>query len=248
MLEQLGQRGRSEDDGAAPTARARPRRGTLPPTLWQFPFTPKITSQLVSWENPSGVITNSDLELAGVIGHNIILSQLTDLCETTTATGTDNVAAHSRSSKKAISSTGPGSYLLRIQAMHQRQFRYQSRTFFVPGVANKMADDCLRLWHLSDSALVAYFNATYPQRDPWQLCHLNPTSGSALLGALLCNRQPLPEVLPASPTATDAAMWHREVPPSVHGLRQSLFDSLAKRPKSWATRTHGFTIGSIRTQ
>jgi len=248
LLERLGQRGRSEDDGAAPTARARPRRDTLPPTLWRFPFTHEITSQLVSWENPSGAITNSDLELAGVIGHNMVLSQLTDLRETTTATGTDNVAAHSRSTKKAISSTGPGSYLLRLQAMHQRQFRYQSRSFFVPGVANKMADDCSRLWHLSDSDLVAYFNATYPQREPWQICLLDPTAGTALPSALLCKRQPLQEILPALPTATDEAMWHREVPLSVHGLRKSLFDSLAKRPKSWATGTRGLTIGSIGPQ
>ena len=74
----------------------------------------------MSWENLSGAITNSDLDLAGVIEHNIALSQVTDLCKITTATGTDNVAAHSRSSKKAILSTGLGSYLLRIQAMLQR--------------------------------------------------------------------------------------------------------------------------------
>ena len=41
------------------------------------------------------VITNSDLELAGTLGHNIVLSQLTYLMETTTATGTDNTPAQS---------------------------------------------------------------------------------------------------------------------------------------------------------
>ena len=132
--------------------------------------------------------------------------------------------------------------------MHQRQFCYQSRSFFVPGVANKMADDCSRLWHLSDSDLVVYFNATYPQREPWQIYHLDPTVGAALLSALLCQRQPLQDILPTLPTANDEAMWHREVPLSVHGLRKSMFDSLAKRPKSWATGTRGLTIGSIGPQ
>lgn len=99
----------------------------LPPTLWRFKFPPEITSQLVSWSNPEDSINNSDLELASVLGHNIVLLQLTDLREITTATGTDNVVAHSWSSKQARSSTGPASYLLRLQAVHQQQFRYQAK-------------------------------------------------------------------------------------------------------------------------
>ncbi|EJK61866.1 hypothetical protein THAOC_17564 [Thalassiosira oceanica] len=63
-----------------------------------------------------------------------------------------------------------------------------------PGLANKMADDCSRLWHLSDSDLLAYFGVTYPQSEPWQICHLEPESASALLSALSCNRQLLPEM------------------------------------------------------
>ena len=46
--------------------------------------------------------------------------------------------------------------------MHQRVFRYQQRTFYLLGEANGMADDCSRLWHLSDNELVSYFNAHYP--------------------------------------------------------------------------------------
>ena len=52
--------------------------------------------------------------------------------------------------------------------MHQRVFRYQQRTFYLPGEANGMADDCSRLWHLPDDELVAYFNAHYLPR-PWRL-------------------------------------------------------------------------------
>ena len=139
--------------------------------------------------------------------------------------------AHSQSSKQAISSTRPGSYLLQVQAMHQRQYCYQSRNYFVPGVANTMADDYSRLLHLSYSELVAYFNATYPQREQWKICHLDSTAASALLLALLCNQQPLPDILLTSPTATDAVMWHREMLLSVHGLQKLLFNSSAKRPK-----------------
>jgi len=223
----------------------------LPPTLWRSKFPSQISEQLVSWENPDGAITNSDLELAGTLGHNIVLSQLTDLMETTTATGTDNTPAQSWSSKKAVSSTGPASYLLRLQAMHQRTHRYQSRLFFVPGVANKMADDCSRLWHLSDSDLVAYFNATYPQSEPWQLCHLDPPAAAAIVSALSCIRQPLPEFQRelmehvsggSTPPGSTTDHWHTAVPPSIHGLRKNLFESLARRPKSWSSNSRGLTV------
>ncbi|EJK71669.1 hypothetical protein THAOC_06869 [Thalassiosira oceanica] len=57
-----------------------------PPILWRSKFTEDVASQLVSWSNPDGIINNSELELAG---------------EVTTATGTDNTAAHSWATKGA---------------------------------------------------------------------------------------------------------------------------------------------------
>ena len=266
--------------GRGPTVASQaPRRPvSLRPILWRYKFPEDISSQLVSWENPKGKITNSDLELAGILGHNMVLAQLTDLSELTTATGTDNLPALSWSTKRAVSSTGPASYLLRLQSMHQRLHRYQLRSFYIPGLANKMADDCSRLWHLSDSDLLAYFDVTYPQSEPWQICHLEPESASALLSALSCSRQPLPEMSsapapesanmnastisvppstsaqqtslpttttslssPPTPSSTDVANWLLEVPPSSHALRKTLFDSLAKRSKCWASETRGLT-------
>ena len=35
------------------------------PTLWRQAFPPEITTSLVTYENPHGTISNSDLELAG---------------------------------------------------------------------------------------------------------------------------------------------------------------------------------------
>jgi hypothetical protein len=37
-----------------------------------------------------------------------------------------------------------------------------------------MADDASRLFSLSDRAFLAHFTQTYPQPQPWQLCHLPP--------------------------------------------------------------------------
>ena len=250
-----------------------------PPLLWRALFPPEIADALVSWTNPDGSISISDLELAGVLAGNDILAQAVDVTEVTTGTGTDNLAALSWSTKKAVSVTGPASYLLRLMSLHQRAFRYQLRSFYMPGPANSMADDCSRLWHLSDDELLAHFNLHYPQKEPWQICHLRPEMFSALISALSCVRQPpqailgeaspartsgtsglhsaLPSgwMIPASqasstsspsscalPSSTEMGDWHLKVPPSSHGQRKMLFDSLAKRSPNWASRTRGLTV------
>ena len=87
-----------------------------------------------------------------------------------------------------------GSYLVHkasllppwLQAMHQWTHWYQLRPFFVPGNANKMVDKYSCLWHLSDSNLVAYFNANYPQSRQWQLYHLDLPAAAVIVSALSC--------------------------------------------------------------
>ena len=44
------------------------------PIFWCHKFPPAIQNQLVSVQNPLGIITNSDLELAGSIAHDDILA------------------------------------------------------------------------------------------------------------------------------------------------------------------------------
>jgi hypothetical protein len=54
--------------------------GTIKSYLWRSPFPVNVTDQLVSHENTGGGINNSDLELAGSVGHNI-LCQLTNIAD-----------------------------------------------------------------------------------------------------------------------------------------------------------------------
>ena len=127
--------------------------------------------------------------------------------------------------------------------MHQRVFRYQQRTFYLPGDANGMADDCSRLWHLSDDELVSYFDAHYPQPQPWRLCHLNPTTASAIHSALRCERLPLPEVAAGlSPVSLTEPKdpWQLQAPPSAHGRRKQLYEQLGRRPRTWVPSSHSW--------
>ncbi len=47
--------------------------------MWQVQFSASITSQVVSNANPRGTLTNSDLGMAAVLLHYIVLKQAVNL-------------------------------------------------------------------------------------------------------------------------------------------------------------------------
>ena len=49
------------------------------PTLWRQAFPREITTSLVTYENPHGTISNSDLELVGHVAHNDALASLENI-------------------------------------------------------------------------------------------------------------------------------------------------------------------------
>jgi hypothetical protein len=169
------------------------------PILWRARFPPDITSNLVSWSNPTGRITNSDLELAGTIIEHDAIVQNWDVRERTVRVCTDNTPAEAWQQKGSVTSTAAPAYLLRIQAIHQRYHRYRPDTAYLPGPLNVMSDDCSRLWHLSDTQLLAHFNATYPQTRSWRLWHPTPEMLSAVTSALRRTRS-APESFLVAPT------------------------------------------------
>jgi hypothetical protein len=168
--------------------------GNLNPLLWRAPFPHAVQDDLVSTNNPTGSITNSDLELAGTIAQHDILVHHVDCRERTVHTLTDNTPALAWQTKGSTTTTGVPAYLLRLQAIHQRHYRYLARLAHIKGDYNVMADDLSRLWNLSDSELLTHFGFHYPQSEPWQLCHLRPEMHSSLISALHKQR-PAPESL-----------------------------------------------------
>jgi len=155
-----------------------------PPLVWRERFPDDIVHRLVSSTNPTGDLTNSDFELAGVVCHQDILAQHFDVREASVSVLNDNTPAISRSVRGSITSRDPAAYLLRISSLHRRHHRYNADFQHIRGPANAMADDCSRLWQLSDAAFLAYFNQTYPQDQPWHLCHLQSGMRSAMISAL----------------------------------------------------------------
>mmetsp|Transcript_31852 Transcript_31852/g.48132 ORF Transcript_31852/g.48132 Transcript_31852/m.48132 type:complete len:322 (-) Transcript_31852:22-987(-) len=156
----------------------------LPPRLWRSPFSSNIQQQLVSFKNPRGTITNSDLELGTTVLQQEAYLHAADLQERTTHTASDNTLAMCWQYKGSSITSSPPAYLLRLQSLHQRFHCYKPTFIYLPGLLNKMADDCLRLWHLNDSQLLSYFNLHYPQSLPWPLWHAPQEMLSAVTLAL----------------------------------------------------------------
>ena len=158
------------DEDSSPLA----PRSDCGPLLWRARFPSDIVQSLVSFDNPHGSITNSDLELAAAVAQNDIAVHHFDVRERTIASGSDNTPTVAWQHKGSTTTTSAPAYLLRLQALHQRFHRYNSQSFYIPGVVNTMADDASRLFHLSDSALLTHFNTVYPQTNSWRIVH--PTS------------------------------------------------------------------------
>jgi hypothetical protein len=66
-----------------------------------------------------------------------------------------------------------------------QMYRYHSKISHIAGTTNVMADDCSRLWHLTDEELLTHFNLHYPQNLPWKECTLWPEMNFAFLSTLL---------------------------------------------------------------
>ena len=95
-----------------------------PPYVWRAPFPSSVQQALVSADNPSGSITNSDLELVGTIVHKATLAAVHDISHCTIATFSDNTPAVAWGNKASTTTAGPPSYLLRSSCLLQRQYQY----------------------------------------------------------------------------------------------------------------------------
>ena len=69
-------------------------------------------SDVVTYENPHGTISNSDLELAGHVAHNDVLARLENINSVTVASFTDNTPALYWTKKGSTSTSIPAAYLL----------------------------------------------------------------------------------------------------------------------------------------
>jgi hypothetical protein len=161
-----------------------PPSANAPPVMWRLTFPTDIQAKLACAQNPSGTVTNSDLELAATIIQHDVICQLYDTRERTIHTSTDNQAAQAWQTRKSTTTNLAPAFLLHLQAIHQRHHRYVPLHSYLPGQLNAMADDASRLWHLSDQHLLTHFNTMYPQHQSWHIYQPRPEMHSAVISAL----------------------------------------------------------------
>jgi len=88
------------------------------PIVWHEPFPDDIVCWLVSDDNPSGDLTNSDFKLTGIVAHQDILAQHFDVREASVSILNDNTPAVSRSTRGSITTRHISAYLLQISSLH----------------------------------------------------------------------------------------------------------------------------------
>jgi hypothetical protein len=97
---------------------------TIQHILWRRPFPKAVQQRLVSFDNPRGDISNSELELAASIAQHDIMAQSFDVREVTIHNSSDHVVTVWWQRKGGTSSSGPTARLIRLQALHQRHYHY----------------------------------------------------------------------------------------------------------------------------
>ena len=106
---------------------------------------------------------NSDLELAALILHEAtLLAAVPEARLAAPRSGSDNTPTVSWSTKEASTINPVVADLLRLCALHSRQFFINPSVFNHPGIENRMADDASRLFELSDTSLLAHMSSAYP--------------------------------------------------------------------------------------
>ena len=162
--------------------------GTKPdgsqPVLWRALFPDEIRNRLVSDRNPTGTITNSNLELVGGLLHRECAVQCFDLTERTLHSETDNTPTLFWERKGSTSTASIPPTVLRAEALHQRYHRYVSRNDFRSGDTNTLADTASR-FEGTDTELLALFDSSFPQTKPWRLWTPSPNLFSTVISILL---------------------------------------------------------------
>ena len=161
---------------------------TIQPTVWQIEFPPEIRKRLVSESNPKGDITNSDLEMAGVVLHFLVLENLVDLTHKTVGIYCDNTPTVYWTQKMSSKRSNTAGRLLRALAIRQKA-QQSAPVIILPiaGKQNVMADTASRALNpkefttgqgsrqVSHKTFLQVFQSQFPlpQEQKWRQFHLS---------------------------------------------------------------------------
>jgi hypothetical protein len=154
----------------------------IPHTVWRRQWPADITNRLVSTSNPTGDITNSDLEMAGVLLTWLVLEQIAQQSLKFSHVGIfcDNTPSVAWANRLTSSKSIIAGHLLRALAL--RQHLHQTSpllTISIAGEANTMADVASRSFRdqrftSTNTSFCTKFNQIFPlQSNCWREFHLS---------------------------------------------------------------------------
>ena len=156
--------------------------------VWRLKWPADIQADLVSFTNPAGRITNSDLELAALVLHE---STFPTVCKSAAwrapLTGSDNTPTVAWTFKEAATINPVVANLLRIRSIANSNSSISPAVFYHPGHLNTMADDASRLFQLTNPSFLSFFSRKYnPEQSPssWTTCLPPNDVTSSVISAL----------------------------------------------------------------
>jgi hypothetical protein len=165
------------------------------PTVFRVEWPNDIKQALVSTTNPTGTITNSDLEMAGLL---ILWLAMEEVCELTPGTHialfSDNSPTVHWVRRMAARGSRVASQLLRALALRLKIRMVSPLTpLHIPGERNRMTDIPSRSfgsepkWHCtSDDALLTLFNSEFPlpNQQSWTVFRISHEIFTKVLSVL----------------------------------------------------------------
>lgn len=173
------------------------------PVLWRLEWPQWVRDRLVTADNPSGTISNSDLELAGGLLHLDCIAHTFDVRERTVLSKGDNLNTTFWERKGNTTTDSVPAFLLRLFGIHQRFHRYVPRFDYIAGASNWVADALSRDFHLNWPELYSQLSHCFHQNVGYQVWTPSPRLVSAIHSALRKKQSPreslLVEPSPPSP-------------------------------------------------
>jgi hypothetical protein len=218
--------------------------------IFRQAFPAHIQQELVSVANPSGSITNSDLELAALVFGAALVRHLHPSQHASLLCASDNTATVTWTSKGSTSSTAARALLLRWLATLTRRHTFTLQPVFTPGSTNQIADCCSRSFHLSDQDFLNHINRRFPIHNGWKLAH--PPKGLVSHMTLTLSGEMLPWASPdpdRTPPPTLGPSGSASARPSTSIPLASQKPTLCQYFKSLpiATATERFLPASLRS-
>jgi hypothetical protein len=163
----------------------------VPETVWRLQWPPDITAAVVSESNPTGTLTNSDLQMAAVVLHLNVLEPLVPLMHHKSmqihSDNTPSVAWLTKMATKAANSDA-AHRLVRGLALRQRMLHSAPVSItHVADADNNLADIALQATTQldDDNAFLMHFDNLFPLQERfWQRASPPPAQLSNVISTL----------------------------------------------------------------